>query len=227
MYVNICVCVYVCIYRVIARVGLTLPPSFLPGVHQQCWSRVGLEQVIPLSGYPPNLAGEGGGGGGAGGGLPDAVLSGGGLSRVNIASTLTPPPLLGSSWVHRGLTPFPPPCSQACINNVGHEWAWNWHFLPPEFLDAHESDLIDLLLRTYAAHGKHIKIVYAYIYRSIYLYIYIYIYEDRYTYMYMYESDLIDLLLRTYAVHGEYLYMFTCIHVYIYKYIYMYVYIYI
>jgi hypothetical protein len=47
------------------------------------------------------------------------------------------------------VSPTPPISSphryQACINNVGHEWAWNFHFLPPEFLDEHEHDLIELV----------------------------------------------------------------------------------
>ena len=27
---------------------------------------------------------------------------------------------------------------QSCMNNIGQEWAWNWHFLEPEFLDKNE-----------------------------------------------------------------------------------------
>ncbi|EOD21436.1 hypothetical protein EMIHUDRAFT_458366 [Emiliania huxleyi CCMP1516] len=42
---------------------------------------------------------------------------------------------------------------QACLNCVGLEWAWNFHWLPPAFLAAHEADLLDLLLKTYAARG--------------------------------------------------------------------------
>ena len=38
---------------------------------------------------------------------------------------------------------------QSCVNNVGQEWAWNFHFLPPCFLDEHESEFIDLILQTY------------------------------------------------------------------------------
>ena len=36
-----------------------------------------------------------------------------------------------------------------CYNNVGQEWAWNWHFLPPDVLTAHEDEWVDALLRTY------------------------------------------------------------------------------
>jgi hypothetical protein len=43
---------------------------------------------------------------------------------------------------------------QACVNNLGQEYAWNFHFLPPEFLTAHEEELIDLLLSTWAAYGR-------------------------------------------------------------------------
>eukprot|EP00434_Breviolum_minutum_P025200 symbB.v1.2.022260.t1/scaffold1964.1/size94568/4 len=27
---------------------------------------------------------------------------------------------------------------QSCVNNVAQEWAWNWHFLEPDFLNEHE-----------------------------------------------------------------------------------------
>ena len=40
------------------------------------------------------------------------------------------------------------------MNNVGQEWAWNFHFLDPAFLDAHEAEMIDLVLATYATHGR-------------------------------------------------------------------------
>ena len=30
---------------------------------------------------------------------------------------------------------------QSCVNNVAQEWAWNWHFLEPEFLTEHEVPL--------------------------------------------------------------------------------------
>jgi len=43
---------------------------------------------------------------------------------------------------------------QACYNNVGQEWAWNWHWLEPEFLEKHEDALIETLLATYAKHGR-------------------------------------------------------------------------
>eukprot|EP00928_Gymnodinium_smaydae_P020004 TRINITY_DN17721_c0_g3_i1.p1 TRINITY_DN17721_c0_g3~~TRINITY_DN17721_c0_g3_i1.p1 ORF type:complete len:486 (-),score=31.68 TRINITY_DN17721_c0_g3_i1:142-1599(-) len=46
---------------------------------------------------------------------------------------------------------------QSCLNNIGQEWAWNFHFLPPDFLDRHESELIDTLLRTLAEHGVSIS----------------------------------------------------------------------
>ena len=37
---------------------------------------------------------------------------------------------------------------QSSVNSVGQEWAWNWHWLPPDFLTKHEDELIDLLLKT-------------------------------------------------------------------------------
>merc|ERR1719382_1438705 len=46
---------------------------------------------------------------------------------------------------------------QSCVNNVGQEWAWNWHFLEPEFLEEHEDRLIDLLLQTYRECGKELS----------------------------------------------------------------------
>ena len=30
---------------------------------------------------------------------------------------------------------------QSCVNNVAQEWAWNWHFLEPDFLNEHEESL--------------------------------------------------------------------------------------
>ena len=45
---------------------------------------------------------------------------------------------------------------QSCVNSIGQEWAWNWHFLPPEFLTKHEDELISLVLATYAKNGKHV-----------------------------------------------------------------------
>jgi hypothetical protein len=36
---------------------------------------------------------------------------------------------------------------QSCVNNVCQEWAWNFHWLEPEFLERHEDELIDLLLQ--------------------------------------------------------------------------------
>lgn len=42
---------------------------------------------------------------------------------------------------------------QSCVNNVGQEWAWNLHFLLPEFLDQHEAAFIDLILQTYSDKG--------------------------------------------------------------------------
>lgn len=42
---------------------------------------------------------------------------------------------------------------QSCVNSIGQEWAWNWHWLPPEFLTAHEDELIDTLLATYRERG--------------------------------------------------------------------------
>mmetsp|Transcript_67936 Transcript_67936/g.186245 ORF Transcript_67936/g.186245 Transcript_67936/m.186245 type:complete len:184 (+) Transcript_67936:1-552(+) len=46
---------------------------------------------------------------------------------------------------------------QSSVNSVGQEWAWNWHWLPPEFLDKHEEELINVLLRTYAARGRKVN----------------------------------------------------------------------
>lgn len=43
------------------------------------------------------------------------------------------------------------------VNSIGQEWAWNWHWLPPEFLDEHEDELIDALLATYAQAGHHVS----------------------------------------------------------------------
>jgi hypothetical protein len=43
---------------------------------------------------------------------------------------------------------------QSCVNNVGQEWAWNFHWLEPDFLDRHEAELIDLILSTYKSHGR-------------------------------------------------------------------------
>lgn len=45
---------------------------------------------------------------------------------------------------------------QSSVNSVGQEWAWNWHWLPPNFLTEHEDELIDVLLATYAAKGVHV-----------------------------------------------------------------------
>ena len=42
---------------------------------------------------------------------------------------------------------------QSSVNSVGQEWAWNFHWLPPEFLTQHEDELIDLLLATYRGRG--------------------------------------------------------------------------
>lgn len=46
---------------------------------------------------------------------------------------------------------------QGCVNSVGQEWAWNLHFLSPEFLDAHEAELLDLVLQTYAERGVKVR----------------------------------------------------------------------
>ena len=43
---------------------------------------------------------------------------------------------------------------QACYNSVGQEWAWNFHFLEPSFLEAHEEELLSTLLNTYRKHGR-------------------------------------------------------------------------
>jgi len=42
---------------------------------------------------------------------------------------------------------------QACDNNVGSEWAWNLHFLDPEFLTKHEDRFIEEILFTYEEAG--------------------------------------------------------------------------
>ena len=42
---------------------------------------------------------------------------------------------------------------QSSVNSVGQEWAWNFHWLPPEFLTKHEDELVDLLLATYRDRG--------------------------------------------------------------------------
>jgi len=46
---------------------------------------------------------------------------------------------------------------QSCVNSLGQEWAWNWHFLPPDFLTAHEDELLDTALAVYRAAGKPIS----------------------------------------------------------------------
>merc|ERR1711862_45386 len=43
---------------------------------------------------------------------------------------------------------------QGCVNNVGQEWAWNFHFLDPAFLEAHEEEFLELILQTYASEGR-------------------------------------------------------------------------
>jgi hypothetical protein len=43
---------------------------------------------------------------------------------------------------------------QACVNHVGQEWAWNFQWLPPEFLTAHEDLLIGMILKTYESGGQ-------------------------------------------------------------------------
>ena len=40
---------------------------------------------------------------------------------------------------------------------MGQEWAWNFHFLPPEFLTDHEDAFISLLISTWAKHGVHVS----------------------------------------------------------------------
>jgi len=42
---------------------------------------------------------------------------------------------------------------QACVNNVGQEWAWNFHFLEPCFLTQHENEFIEILLDEYSKNG--------------------------------------------------------------------------
>jgi hypothetical protein len=61
--------------------------------------------------------------------------------------------LLDNAYVRRGGVVGLFDWQQGCVNNVGQEWAWNFHFLEPKFLDAHEAELIELLLREYEAAG--------------------------------------------------------------------------
>jgi len=42
---------------------------------------------------------------------------------------------------------------QSSVNSIGQEWAWNFHWLPPEFLTKHEDELVELLLATYRERG--------------------------------------------------------------------------
>ena len=42
---------------------------------------------------------------------------------------------------------------QSSVNSIGQEWAWNFHWLPPEFLTKHEDELINLLIATYRDRG--------------------------------------------------------------------------
>ncbi len=46
---------------------------------------------------------------------------------------------------------------QACVNHVGQEWAWNFHWLPPAFLTSHESTLIEMVLTTYEKGGRRVE----------------------------------------------------------------------
>lgn len=46
---------------------------------------------------------------------------------------------------------------QSCMNNIGQEWAWNWHFLEPEFLDKNEEAMITALLSAYSKLGRSIS----------------------------------------------------------------------
>ncbi|CAJ1366340.1 unnamed protein product [Effrenium voratum] len=55
--------------------------------------------------------------------------------------------------LHMGLFDW----QQSCVNNLGQEWAWNWHFLEPEFLAKHEETLIDHVLSTYERLGRQIS----------------------------------------------------------------------
>jgi len=64
---------------------------------------------------------------------------------------------------------------QACLNNVGQEWAWNFHFLPPDFLTAHEDEFISLILKTYAEHGVELsreRFVEAYVLGTAQMYVF-------------------------------------------------------
>eukprot|EP00435_Cladocopium_sp_Y103_P072167 s7_g39.t1 len=55
--------------------------------------------------------------------------------------------------LHMGLFDW----QQSCVNNVAQEWAWNWHFLEPDFLTEHEEHLLDHLLATYKRLGRQIS----------------------------------------------------------------------
>ena len=46
---------------------------------------------------------------------------------------------------------------QSCVNNVAQEWAWNWHFLEPDFLNEHEERLIHKVLEAYKTLGHPIS----------------------------------------------------------------------
>mmetsp|Transcript_142972 Transcript_142972/g.456843 ORF Transcript_142972/g.456843 Transcript_142972/m.456843 type:complete len:326 (-) Transcript_142972:336-1313(-) len=64
---------------------------------------------------------------------------------------------------------------QSCVNNVGQEWAWNLHFLPPEFLSEHEPEFIAHILKTYEEFGVHIpraRFVQAYVLGTVQMFVF-------------------------------------------------------
>ncbi|CAK8995747.1 unnamed protein product [Durusdinium trenchii] len=64
---------------------------------------------------------------------------------------------------------------QSCVNNVAQEWAWNWHFLEPEFLTEHEERLIGELLVTYERLGRPIsrkKFLHAYVLGTVQMFVF-------------------------------------------------------
>jgi len=64
---------------------------------------------------------------------------------------------------------------QSCVNNVGQEWAWNLHFLLPEFLEEHEEEFLELILRTYAEQGVQVsreRFLEAYVLGTVQMYVF-------------------------------------------------------
>lgn len=64
---------------------------------------------------------------------------------------------------------------QSCLNNVGQEWAWNLHFLRPEFLNEHEAHFVDLILKTYEEQGIQVsrdRFLDAYVLGTVQMYVF-------------------------------------------------------